>query len=242
MEFVEFKDIPEYPYPPEPIGLLRQVSNQTTESKNPEEMLNAILNLRQMMKYKYDLFVITFTNLLNDFMEKYLNPEGDENVLIYSIKFLKELLFNWNNQPADDWYEDVFNGLVGLFNFDKNLQIQNLAREVLGLFMIDECNTNSVSVVLVHILNIQNKEELQFWLEKCQTFLSTIDAFTVENNCDWETIICDIQNKIDKNCYEQSNLHLIQQFFVQLKSKIPNAWGFINGYKESPNFFLNDIF
>lgn len=245
--FISFDSIPNYDGNFLDIDLLREVRTQVEVSNTLQDMRDSIFKLRQMLKYKKDLFKFCFSESFDDFKKKFLNIEdtlGKEIIIYESMLFSREILFKSDDKYGELFLDGLLSCIEPFFHFGQNIQIQNLARDTLALCVTDFPTTISIEFAFTHFLETDDQEKCNFWNDKINTFLKTYDEVNLSLLVDWAKIIFDIQETLNTQHINEQNFNDVMSLFKQLKNTLSkDSWDCIMEEIKSkyPNSFLNNL-
>lgn len=222
INFPSFESLTNYKEYENPIELFREMSGLIMKSKTIPEMRTCLLRLRQLRKFRRDTFAIILGNDLEEFCQKFMDyeePDGKEEIIFETMLFFREFILNPNDKIDSEPFQNAFfDALEPFFHFPHNIQIQNFARESLALYVSDVSNTSSISKTVCEYLTTTDQELLNFWNQRLNNFLTTLDGFNLGEFFDWAKIMIDIQGKYNDDLYTVNNLKTIKLFLNQLRN------------------------
>lgn len=247
-QFIDYKDLPNYGECVNAIQLHIETTNYILNSTDIRELLNGILILRKLRKYKYTIFAITFNNMIDLFVDKYLKKDQDFIVLEHTLRFIHEILFEpteyERKEPIKgDWYTIMFSKLYNIFKNETNTKIKSFAQNILQEYMVNSFNSDAIEKCLEALMLTNDENEFNFWVDSMKRLINDNDSFTLINEIDWGNVMIGLNKVSKENEINNKNYDIIIYFFNSLKSKASDDdWNNItNEFSNKPDTFFKKI-
>jgi hypothetical protein len=172
---------------------IRQVLNSIKEPRDASEVIEAIYNLKRLIKIEIDLFIHIFDCVYEEF-EKFLINENPD-IAKASLYLTTEVLgITWVHPNIGDWVMYIIPLVINL-----SVNSDYLADNELK-YLIEKCFENISKKCIyeetAHILLIDMTEENQIYTDRaCDLFMKyfmSIDKFYLINAFEWNEMIDNI--------------------------------------------------
>jgi hypothetical protein len=177
---------------PDYLFIIRDIMNSIREPNDSATVINAITNLRRLLKYyqkdNEKIFVITFDNVYDDF-RKLLNNQNQELVL-HSLTLIVEVFsYAWENERECKEWVLVLVPLILRISIVTNIdpyaqQLAFNALENLSKRLIYE----ETAIVLLHGMKNTNPEYAETAFGVLRSFLKNTEQNTIVEIFDWSAI------------------------------------------------------